>query len=431
MPSKRKKNKRRMRRVQAQRRLLEEQHAACPPVKASPALVVGAPGTAPKKQLKSPSQSPHRGCKSTKSVLKQTPVEVEIPEVPAPVITEEQVIQAEVPVAAPAEIQTHGVFEPEPQVEAQITTFIEEVTVGNNEKEEPITEQAEEPLETIETTEAVEIATVAVTNVEADTAEENSQSDESDEDQSEGRCSVEVTVDETESKDGKVINKVTEPNVEEESPQTEEHNKEDEEPEPVEEVAEPEVVMQVVECVESEPVDEEEEEESYSSDEEEEDNCEMEVLSEETSAETNHITQDTLSNGELPVESDALTLPPLTEALEPITQTEISVDTADVMVDDFVVTDTSAEVIESKTIELLPTFDKPTVAVCEILGLGPTKINSEPELITSAENMHTDDAAESLETCSMEEASLTNTSANIFVGTEWMKQTQEVSSLEM
>ncbi|MEQ2199957.1 hypothetical protein XENOCAPTIV_018114 [Xenoophorus captivus] len=43
MPSKRKKNKRRMRRVQAQRRALEEQHAANPPIKSSPGIAISAP----------------------------------------------------------------------------------------------------------------------------------------------------------------------------------------------------------------------------------------------------------------------------------------------------------------------------------------------------------------------------------------------------
>ncbi|MED6287702.1 hypothetical protein CHARACLAT_018968 [Characodon lateralis] len=42
MPSKRKKNKRRMRRVQAQRRALEEQHAANPPIKSSSGIAISA-----------------------------------------------------------------------------------------------------------------------------------------------------------------------------------------------------------------------------------------------------------------------------------------------------------------------------------------------------------------------------------------------------
>ncbi|XP_054895808.1 fibrous sheath CABYR-binding protein [Poeciliopsis prolifica] len=53
MPSKRKKNKRRMRRVQAQRRALEDQHAANPPIKASSGIAISAPPTAtPKKAAK-------------------------------------------------------------------------------------------------------------------------------------------------------------------------------------------------------------------------------------------------------------------------------------------------------------------------------------------------------------------------------------------
>ncbi|XP_067378146.1 calphotin-like isoform X3 [Channa argus] len=59
MPSKRKKNKRRMRRVQAQRRALEEQHATHPPVKASPGIAVSTPpAAAPKKVLKTPAPAP-------------------------------------------------------------------------------------------------------------------------------------------------------------------------------------------------------------------------------------------------------------------------------------------------------------------------------------------------------------------------------------
>ncbi|XP_047236123.1 endochitinase A-like isoform X1 [Girardinichthys multiradiatus] len=43
MPSKRKKNKRRMRRVQSQRRALEEQHAGNPPIKSSSGIAISAP----------------------------------------------------------------------------------------------------------------------------------------------------------------------------------------------------------------------------------------------------------------------------------------------------------------------------------------------------------------------------------------------------
>ncbi|XP_023198780.1 fibrous sheath CABYR-binding protein-like [Xiphophorus maculatus] len=53
MPSKRKKNKRRMRRVQAQRRALEEQYAANPPIKSNSGIAISAPPTAtPKKAAK-------------------------------------------------------------------------------------------------------------------------------------------------------------------------------------------------------------------------------------------------------------------------------------------------------------------------------------------------------------------------------------------
>ncbi|XP_028824596.1 uncharacterized protein LOC114783328 isoform X2 [Denticeps clupeoides] len=62
MPSKRKKNKRRMRRVQAQRRLLEEQYAASSPAKGAPGLrAVSAPPVSrcPLKPPKTTSAKPH------------------------------------------------------------------------------------------------------------------------------------------------------------------------------------------------------------------------------------------------------------------------------------------------------------------------------------------------------------------------------------
>ncbi|RVE67891.1 hypothetical protein OJAV_G00086340 [Oryzias javanicus] len=61
MPSKRKKNKRRMRRVQVQRRELEEQHAANPPVKSSTGMVAAAPpATTTKKASKSAAPPPEK-----------------------------------------------------------------------------------------------------------------------------------------------------------------------------------------------------------------------------------------------------------------------------------------------------------------------------------------------------------------------------------
>ncbi|XP_024130488.2 magnetosome-associated protein MamJ isoform X2 [Oryzias melastigma] len=61
MPSKRKKNKRRMRRVQVQRRELEEQHATNLPIKSSTGMVVAAPpATTPKKAPKSAALPPEQ-----------------------------------------------------------------------------------------------------------------------------------------------------------------------------------------------------------------------------------------------------------------------------------------------------------------------------------------------------------------------------------
>ncbi|XP_072289774.1 uncharacterized protein [Eucyclogobius newberryi] len=290
--------------------------------------------------------------------------------------------------------QTHGVCVPEPQAEAQVTTLTEQVTVNEDNVEELI---AEQHTESLECNEKSKVAPIDVTEAESQS------------------CSVEVAVDETESIESELVetdvvgvisNDVTEPDVEAEEEEEEEEPVEvavDEsgavepelvEPEPAEVVSE----AQVVEC-----------EESHSSEEEE---SETELLSDEDPAETIQITQVApIPNGDLQVESDALPLPPLTSAPEPVTQVEEApVDTADVMVDDFVVTASSAQVIEPQTIELLPVFEKPTGAVCEIFGLGPAKMIPEPELVTPAENVLTDVVAASLETSPLEEGSLTNSS---------------------
>lgn len=506
-----------MRRVQAQRRILEEQHAACPPVKASPSIAVGAPGTVSKKAAKTPKPAPPKVPEVVPIAVpiveepkvipkveppKEEPVttpapvevkvvavpeaevvqEVEIPEVPAPVITEEPVIEAppveaapvdvafvqeeveepiipeaepeievtlpaEAPVAAAAEIevvpeetaviaeteQTHELCEPEP------TAFTEEV--ASDAKEEPITDETEE---CIVKTAVIEEVTVDTTNseVEADIKEVGSQS-------IEDSGLVEAVVDEPESiepEPKEVVEAIIEATAVEDveadigdvASQSEESESVDSGP--VEVADEPTVATETVECVESEPVDVEEEgQDSCSSQEEEEEDCEMEVLSEEAPIETNHITEDIpIPNEGLPVEQDALPLPPLTAAPEPVTQVEeIPVDTADIMVDDFVVTDTSDEVIEHKIIELLP--EKPTVAVCEIFGPGPIKMTPEPELITAAEDTLNDVAASKCfsveepmpEPCQipLDQESVTNTSINMLIGTEWMAQ-QQVPGLD-
>ncbi|XP_030592926.1 calphotin-like isoform X3 [Archocentrus centrarchus] len=153
MPSKRKKNKRRMRRVsylkpshpplQAQRRALEEQHAANPPVKASRGIAVSAPpaGTT-KKAAKAPAPEkisqpilvavpivetpklepiaepvvepiPVEVQAPEAVLLEQIPAEVEI-EVPAPVTEEAPVV--ETPSVEPSTVEAAIVQEPEPEI---------------------------------------------------------------------------------------------------------------------------------------------------------------------------------------------------------------------------------------------------------------------------------------------------------------------------
>lgn len=516
--------------------MLEEQHAACPPVKASPSIAVGAPGTVFQKTAKKP--PPPRVAQVIAKIPEAVPIavpiveapkviptveppkeepvakpvelevvaapepepevevhEVEIPEVPAPVITEEPVIEtppveaapveevpveaapveevsveeapvevaplevvsveveaveeeepiiseaepeievtlpAEAPVATPAEIevvpeetpvvteteeaddvceQVPTALTQEAAVEELLTEetqvcIVETVVIDDSEIEatEPEVEQSIEP-EQVE-----EAVPVAVVTAEAETEDVASQS----EDESVDSGPVEVAADEPESVD---LESVALEQVEEVTVA----------------VTQEVVVTESAERLESEPAayeEEEEEEETFSSQEEEEEECEMEVLPEETSGETNHITEDIIvPNEDLPEEEDSLPLPPLTAAPEPVTQI---VDSDDVIVDDFVVTDTCAEVIEPKTIELLPVFEKPTVAVCEIFGQG--KMTSETELITATENTFNDVAADEgfdveeplPETCPIpiDQETVTNASINMLIGTEWMAQQQ-------
>ncbi|KAF6716139.1 Zinc metalloprotease ZmpB [Oryzias melastigma] len=180
MPSKRKKNKRRMRRVQVQRRELEEQHATNLPIKSSTGMVVAAPpATTPKKAPKSAALPPEQipliipvtaptkvEPKPVEKLLSEdnhapdtdvglvehisagaedhVDVELEAPTfapeaAPAPeplpadetdfvhkaeLVLETQpatevVPPAEVPVGAPAELETHPVFDLESEVKAE------------------------------------------------------------------------------------------------------------------------------------------------------------------------------------------------------------------------------------------------------------------------------------------------------------------------
>ncbi|XP_068577159.1 magnetosome-associated protein MamJ-like isoform X3 [Cebidichthys violaceus] len=90
MPSKRKKNMRRMRKVQAQRRALEEQHASDPPAKASPGIVCAPPAATSKNAAKTPAPV-------------QIPVAVPIV---APIVKPEPIVEepVSVPVAEPVPV---------------------------------------------------------------------------------------------------------------------------------------------------------------------------------------------------------------------------------------------------------------------------------------------------------------------------------------
>nr|XP_020453853.1 calphotin-like isoform X2 [Monopterus albus] len=144
MPSKRKKNKRRMRGVQAQRRVLEEQHVANLPVKASPGIAVSAPAKIPeavpfalpiavptvetprveqKQVVKEPFAEPAPvkvdAPKPETVLLEQTPAEAEV-QVPAWVTEEAPAIMT--PPVAPSTVKATAVQEAE--VHTSDTTLI-------------------------------------------------------------------------------------------------------------------------------------------------------------------------------------------------------------------------------------------------------------------------------------------------------------------
>ncbi|XP_005738185.1 calphotin-like [Pundamilia nyererei] len=180
MPSKRKKNKRRMRRVQAQRRALEEQHAANPPVKASRGIAVSAPpaGTT-KKAAKAPPPAPApapekisrsipaavptvetpklepkaepvakpipdevQAPESEVVLLEQTPVTAEI-EIPTPVTVEARAV--ETPSVKPSTVEANVVQEPEPKIPE--TEPITEVTPSS---EAPVVAASETEIHTVD-----------------------------------------------------------------------------------------------------------------------------------------------------------------------------------------------------------------------------------------------------------------------------------------
>lgn len=92
---------------QAQRRILEEQYAASVPVKASPSIAVGAPGTVSKKAAKTPKPAPQ---------VKAVPVAVPIVE--APKIIPKVELPKDEPVTKPASVV---VAAPEPEVIPEVS----------------------------------------------------------------------------------------------------------------------------------------------------------------------------------------------------------------------------------------------------------------------------------------------------------------------
>lgn len=269
-----------MRTVQAQRRLLEEQHAAPPPAKATPAIAVGAPGTVTKAVAKTPKPTPPK-------VPEEVPLPIAVPIVETPKVTSKTEPPKE-PVAKPAPVK---VATPEPEPEVVVL------------EQTPVEVKIPVPAPVIE--EAPVIETPLVEPVKAE--------------------GVFVQEDEP------IIAAA----------------------EPVTEVTLPAEVPGAA------PV-------------------ETQVVLEETPVETTKTEQDVPAPiNKLPVVQNTLPEAPLEKALAPVPQVEkVPVDTADVMVDDFVVTD-SLEVIEPKPIELVPGFEKSTGAVWEIFGPGPVMVTSE------------------------------------------------------
>lgn len=153
MPSKRKKNKRRMRRVQAQRRALEEQHAANPPVKASRGIAVSAPpvGTT-KKAAKAPPPAPEKISQSipaaaptvetpklepkAEPVAKPIPDEVQAPESEA-VLLEQTPATAEIEVPTPVTVEARAVETPSVKPSTVEANVVQEPKIPEI---EPITE---------------------------------------------------------------------------------------------------------------------------------------------------------------------------------------------------------------------------------------------------------------------------------------------------
>ncbi|XP_071209794.1 calphotin-like isoform X2 [Salvelinus alpinus] len=121
MPSKRKKNKRRMRRVQAQRKVLEEQHVAGTGKGTPGVAVVAAPPVKVKEVAKCPKLVPiHTQVVNVPVVALLAPVEVPEPK-PMVAALEAEVVAAEVEVEAPVEAPVEA-EEATLEVEAPIET---------------------------------------------------------------------------------------------------------------------------------------------------------------------------------------------------------------------------------------------------------------------------------------------------------------------
>uniref|UniRef100_A0A1A8MYE5 Uncharacterized protein n=1 Tax=Nothobranchius pienaari TaxID=704102 RepID=A0A1A8MYE5_9TELE len=146
MPSKRKKNKRRMRRVQAQRRALEDQHAANPPIKASPGTAVSAPPTTTPTKVPKPASPPSENkpqvipitvpVVQTPKVEPQPAVKDPVAEpVQAEVTTKEPDVELLLQVPAEVEVEIH----PEVEAEAHVT---EAPLVGWTPPVESVTDEA-------------------------------------------------------------------------------------------------------------------------------------------------------------------------------------------------------------------------------------------------------------------------------------------------
>ncbi|XP_041718468.2 calphotin-like isoform X3 [Coregonus clupeaformis] len=140
MPSKRKKNKRRMRRVQAQRRVLEEQHAAGTGKGTPGVAAVAAPPVNVKEVAKCPKLVPiQTQVVSVPVVALLAPVKVPEPK-PVVAAVEAEVVAAEVEVEAPVEAPVEAeVVAAEVEVEAPVEAPVEA---------EEATLEVEAPIET-------------------------------------------------------------------------------------------------------------------------------------------------------------------------------------------------------------------------------------------------------------------------------------------